>query len=46
VLTGIASREEAETSDVRPTYLAEDLRSLFTDPEPASGRGDRARAGA
>jgi HAD superfamily hydrolase (TIGR01457 family) len=46
VLTGISSREEAETSDVRPTYLAEDLRSLFTDPEPASGRGDRGFDGA
>ena len=32
VLTGIASREDAAASRVRPTYVADDLRALFEGP--------------
>ena len=34
VLTGISTREELASSTIRPTYVAEDLRALFEDPEP------------
>ncbi|HEX6330595.1 MAG TPA: HAD-IIA family hydrolase [Actinomycetota bacterium] len=32
VLTGVTSREEAEASPVRPTFVAEDLRALVAEP--------------
>jgi ribonucleotide monophosphatase NagD (HAD superfamily) len=35
VLTGIASREEAEAGTIRPTYILEDLSGLFEDGEGA-----------
>jgi glycerol-1-phosphatase len=34
VLTGISTREQAAASVVRPTYLGDDLRALFAEPEP------------
>jgi HAD superfamily hydrolase (TIGR01450 family) len=37
VLTGITTPEELRASAVRPTYVADDLRALFAEPEPASG---------
>ncbi len=43
VLTGVSTREELASSDVRPTYVAEDLRVLLAEPpQKASGRGGRA----
>jgi glycerol-1-phosphatase len=48
VLTGIARREQLDGSRPAPTYLGEDLRALFAEPEPrfapgqengSSGRG-------
>jgi glycerol-1-phosphatase len=35
VLTGISTRAQAVASSVRPTYLGDDLRALFAEPEPA-----------
>jgi glycerol-1-phosphatase len=34
VLTGISNREQAATAAVRPTYVGDDLRALFAEPEP------------
>lgn len=42
VLTGISSREAVASSSVRPTYLGDDLRALFAEPEPVVGSADRA----
>jgi glycerol 3-phosphatase-2 len=36
VLTGISTREQAVDSAVRPTYLGDDLRALFAEPEPVT----------
>jgi glycerol-1-phosphatase len=36
VLTGVSTAGDLEGSDVRPTYIADDLRALFADPEPAA----------
>jgi glycerol-1-phosphatase len=36
VLTGISSRTDAEASDVRPTYIGEDLTVLERDPRSAA----------
>jgi len=34
VLTGVSAAADASRSDVRPTYVGDDLRVLFADPEP------------
>ncbi len=34
VLTGISSREDVPAAGARPTYVADDLRALFTEPGP------------
>ncbi|MGZ4108634.1 MAG: HAD-IIA family hydrolase [Actinomycetota bacterium] len=40
VLTGISTRDQALAGAVRPTYLGDDLRALFVDPEPAVVDGE------
>jgi glycerol-1-phosphatase len=42
VLTGISTREQARDARVRPTYLGDDLRALFVDPEPLVAGGESA----
>jgi glycerol-1-phosphatase len=37
VLTGVSRREDLAAAAATPTYVAEDLRALFVDPEPAFG---------
>jgi glycerol 3-phosphatase-2 len=39
VLTGISTHEDALAGPVRPTYLGDDLRALFVDPEPLAAGG-------
>jgi glycerol-1-phosphatase len=34
VLTGISRGEDVAAADARPTYVGDDLRALFCDPEP------------
>jgi glycerol 3-phosphatase-2 len=36
VLTGVTSAADLSQAAPRPTYIGEDLRALFADPEPAS----------
>jgi HAD superfamily hydrolase (TIGR01457 family) len=39
VLTGVSTRDEAASSSVRPTYVAEDLRALVEDQVTSGRRG-------
>ena len=45
VLTGVTSAADLSRADLRPTYIGEDLRALFTDPQPASEAFGSASAG-
>jgi glycerol 3-phosphatase-2 len=40
VLTGISTREQAIAAPVRPTYMGDDLRALFVEPEPLVAGGE------
>jgi glycerol 3-phosphatase-2 len=45
VLTGVSSRADLTSSRVRPTYVGDDLRALFAEPEPSGSGQDQGSSG-